>query len=194
MQEIGALAYAMQRRTRGRIHVLRHTGTRAHEDGIVTRTEEAVDGDIVLTHHAVGDKLYTQRLNLAYLVAHHALRQSVFRNTVHQHAARLSLSFEDGNIETLAGEITSHGKTSRTRTDNRHAAARLLRQLLSGKVHLGIEVSDKLLQLTNLHRFSLLSQHTVSLALLLVRTNTSADGRQVALGVDDAHRSTHVTH
>ena len=184
----------MQRRTRGRIHILRHTGTRAHEDGIVTRTEEAVDGDIVLTHHTVGDKLYTQCLNLANLVANHALRQSVFRNTIHQHAARLSLSLEDGDIEPLAGEITSHGKTGRSRTDNGYAATRLLRQFFSGKVHLGIEVSDKLLQLANLHRFSLLSQHTVSLALLLVRTNTSADGRQVALGVDDAHRSTHVTH
>ncbi len=67
-------------------------------------------------------------------------------------------------------------------------------KLLARKVHLGIEISNKLLQFANLYRFSLLAQHTVSLALLLVRAHTSADSRQVALGIDDAHRSTHVTH
>ncbi len=194
MQKVGALAHAVELAARCGIHVLRHARTSAHEDGIVSGTEEAVDGHVVLAHHAACDKLHAQSLNLLHLVAHHALRQTILRDAIHQHAAWLSLSLEDGYVETLSSQVASHGQASRSRTDNCHPATSLLRQLFPGEVHLRIEVGDKLLQLAYLHRLSLLAEHTVALALLLVRTHTAADGRQVALGVDDAHRRTHVTH
>ena len=67
------------------------------------------------------------------------------------------------------------------------------RQHLAREVHLGIKIGNKLLEFAYLYRFSLLSEHTAALTLFLVRANTAADGRQVALGIDDAHRRTHVT-
>ena len=184
----------MELAARCRIHILRHVGTGTHKDGIITGTEETVDGDIVFAHHTVGDKLHTQGSNLAHFIAHHSLWQAILRNTVHQYATRFSLSFKNRYIESLSCQITGYGKSCRTRTDYSHSTTGFLWQELTGELHLGIEVSDKLLQFTNLYRFSLLAEHTMSLTLLLVRTHASTDCRQIALGIDDAHRSTHVTH
>ena len=184
----------MQLGTRCRVHILRYAGSCSHENGIVASTEKTVDSHIVLTHHAVGDKLYTESLYLAHLSTYHGLGQSIFRNTIHQHTTRLGLSFEDRDIKALTCQITSNSKSGRTRTDDSHTSTSLLWKLLAREVHLGIEVGNKLLQLAYLYRFSLLAQHTVALALLLMRTHTSTDCRKVALRIDDRHSRTHVSH
>ena len=194
MKEVVALAHTVQLGTWSGVHILRYARARTHKDGIIAGTEKAVDGDIVLTHHTVGNELHAQRLYLLDFLSHHALRQTILRDAVHQDTAWLSLSLEDGDVESLASQVASHRQARRTRTDDCHTSTCLLRQFLTREFHLGIEVSNKLFQLTYLHRLTLLAEHAMSLALFLVRTNSSADGRQVALGIDDGHRRTHVAH
>ena len=194
MQEVGTLAHAVELGARRRVHVLRHVCTCAHKDGVVACTEQTVDGYIVLAHHAVGDKLHAEGSNLSHLIAYYRLRQAILRNTVHQHASRLSLALENGDVEPLTRQIAGYGQTRWTRTDDCHAATCFLWQHLARKVHLGIKIGNKLLQFADLYRFSFLSEHAVALTLFLMRAYTATDGRQVALGIDDAHRRTHVTH
>ena len=194
MEEVSTLTDTMQLASRSRIHILRHTRTSSHKDRIISSTEKTVDGHIVLAYHTIGNKLNAQCLNLAHLIAHHTLWQTILRNTIHQDTTRFSLTFKDGYIEALTSQITGNRQTSRTRTDDSHTTTSLLRKFLTRQLHLRIEISNKLLQLTNLYRFTLLAQDTMTLALLLMRANTSADSRQVALFIDDRHGSSHITH
>ena len=145
----------------------------------------------VVPYNAAGDGVYKE---FAAYVGEDLPGAPQLRDAVHQDAAWLSLSLEDGDVESLASQVASHRQARRTRTDDCHTSTCLLRQFLAREFHLGIEVSNKLFQLTYLHRLTLLAEHAMSLALFLVRTNSSADGRQVALGIDDGHRRTHVAH
>ena len=157
MEEVSTLTYTMQLASWSRIHILRHTRSCSHKDSIVSCTEKTVDSHIVLTYHAIGNKLHAQCLNLAHLITNHALWQAVFRNTIHQDTTRFSLTFKDGYIETLTGQITGNRQTSRTRTNDSHTTTSLLRKFLTRQLHLRIEISNKLLQFTNLYRFTLLA-------------------------------------
>ena len=51
-------------------------------------------------NYYVGHNVYTQRNQLLDFMLHDILRQTEFRNTIHQHATSLMESFEQGNIIT----------------------------------------------------------------------------------------------
>ena len=157
MEEVSTLTDTMQLASWSRIHILRHTRSCSHKDRIVSCTEKTVNGHIVLAYHTIGNKLNAQCLDLAHLIANHALWQTILRNTIHQDTTRFCLTLKDGYIEALASQITGNRQASRTRTDDSHTTTSLLRKFLTRQLHLRIEISNKLLQFTNLYRFTLLA-------------------------------------
>ena len=173
---------------------MRYTSTCTHKDGIIACAEKTVDCNIVLTYHTVSDKLHTESLYLTDLITYNALRQTILRNTIHQDSSRLCLSLKNSDIKALTSQISRNSQTCRTRTDDSNAATGLLRQAFTGKLHLRIKIGNKLFQFSYLYRLTLLSQHTMTLALLLMRAYTSADSRQICFCIEDTHCSTHVTH
>ena len=173
---------------------MRYTGTCSHKDGIIACTEKTVYRNIVLTYHTVGDKLNPQCLNLTNLITHYALRQTILRNTIHQDSSRLCLSLKNSNIKTLTSQIARNSQTCRTRTNDSYTTTGLLWQAFTGKFHLRIKISNKLFQFSNLYRLALLSKHTMTLTLLLMRAYSSTDSRQISFCIEDTHCCTHVTH
>ena len=191
-QEVRRLHDALQL-TAGQIERLGQGGSRTDEDGIVFLLEDAVDVD-VLAHDTVGNEGHAECLDFLYLLAHHLFGQAIFGNAEHEHATRLGLALEDGHIESLTGQIAGHRQSRRTRTDNGHLAAGLLRQTFPDKAHLHVEVGNETFEHADAYAFSLGVEYAMPLALFLVRAYPPADGRQVAALVDDRHGITHVSH
>ena len=63
---------------------------------------------------------------------------------------------------------------------------------LTEETHLRVEIGNERLYPAYLHRIALTVQHTMALALLLMRAHTPADGRQVGGLVDDLHGLTEI--
>ncbi len=193
VQEVGALRHAAQVGSR-HVEILRQGCARAHEDGVEPVGKEAVDGHARFgrAHEAVLHEVHAQSFDLLHLVAHHGFRQAVLGDAVHEHAAQFGLSFENGDVESLAGQVAGHGEPGRAGTDDGHLAARLLGQQFVGEVHVGIKLCHKAFQFAHPHGVSFLAQHAVALALLLVRAHAAADGGKVRFLVQLGHGFAHV--
>ncbi len=105
----------------GNAHEFGQPGSGSHKNSIKTlMLHQLVNGDAPANHN-VAFYLYTQLLHLSYLIFHHFfLRQTEFRDSVHQYPARFVQGFKDGNITSGFCQVGGTGKPGRAGTDHRH--------------------------------------------------------------------------
>ena len=118
---------------------------------------------------------------LVDLLLHDGLRQTELGDAVSQHAAGLVEVLVDGHVVAELGQIARAGKAGRAGADDRDAVAvggDLFGHLVGV---LAVPVGDKALQTANADGLALDAAHALTLALLLLRADTAADGGQGAV-------------
>ena len=169
------------------VEEIREAGAGAEVDGVVpplvqqvVHGDGAPDDDVALETHP-------QFLDVLHLVADHfLLGQTKFGDAVHQHAAELVQGFEDGDVVALHPQFLGAGKAGGTAADDGDFAAVVGTRGGEGEFVLAGPVADEALQLADGDGIAFAAQHALALALCLLRANTSADGRQRRVLVDDA--------
>ena len=124
--------------------------------------------------------MHSHLLEIVDLDIHDAVGQTELGNTIFQHASNLVESLEYMNFESLLGHVAGKAKSGRTRADDCHLDTVGRGNL--GERHLTaftLIVGCETLEITNSHcRLVHLEMDTLTLALFLLRTYTTADGGQ----------------
>src|ERR1035437_1550497 len=169
-------------------------GAGGHEHGVIShaagqlRNGKGFANDFVdlETHAAV-----TQAL---HLTLDDVARQAERRNAVTQHTTDHVQGFKDRYFGTELDQIGSSGQTTGAGADDRNATERLL-ELHRFDFDAVCVVADKALQPANRHRLHLgLDQHTLGLALTLLRADPAADRREDARLMNRGDCSIQVAH
>ena len=158
----------------------RQAGTRANEDGIEALFLQELVDRVETTGHRVDFDLDAELLDvLDLLLDDRVLRQTELRDAVGQHAARLVQRLEDGHIIALLREVARAGEARRARADDGdflRISGTLDRLDLFIRGELAI--SDEALKAADGDGFAALREDAVLLALILLRADAAADGRQ----------------
>jgi len=137
---------------------------------------------------------YAQTLHLfQFLGEHLLLRQTEFRDSILQHAARLVQRFKNGNAVAPLRKVARTGKTGRTGTYDSHLMPVGGRSDGTGTAVGMAPVRNEAFQFSDSHRFPLDSEDTASLALAFLRADTSADGGERRIFGNHAGRTAEIS-
>ena len=161
------------------VHETRKSCTGTDKYGIEALfCEEVIDGQGT-TDDDVRIDLYTELLYVLDLRLYDTiLRKTELRDTIYENAAWLMECLEDGYIITHLCEITCTGQSGRTGTDHGYLLPIRCTRLRSYIVMLSRPVSDITLELTDGDRLTLDTTYALTLALCLLRADTSTDCRK----------------
>src|SRR5579875_136592 len=116
-------------------HLLTRPAPDSQVDGIKALSKQVIDGEID-AQLDVTLEIDAQLPDVIQLAIHHILLETIFRDTIAQHATRLRLHIEDLAIVALERQIIRAGQARGTGADNRHLLAR--RRIFHER-HRGIE-------------------------------------------------------
>ena len=178
----------------GDVHKHGQTCAGAHEHGLIALfLHQLIDGDGA-AHHGVGDYLNTEVLKALDFLLNDGLGQTELGDAVHQHAAGKVECFIHGDIIALTCQIACTGETGRAGTNDSHLVTVGLG--LSGSAALmtvGVMiVGYKTLKAADTHALTLNAADALTLALVLLRADTTADGGQRVGRGDDLIRAVEV--
>ena len=175
------------------MHESGQSGAGAYEYGVIAFFgQQGVNGG-GLADDTVGLDLYAQGLDILDLFLDDALLgKTEFGNTVDQNAACLVQGFKDLDIIAHFGQIAGAGQAGRTGADDGDLFALLLRRALGLDAHFPGGIGHVTLQLADGDRLALDAPDALAFALGLLRTYTSADGRQGGGFADDIVSGLHV--
>ena len=167
------------------VQELRQAGAGADEDRFKAVLKELVYRDGLADDGVVHDldAHFGQVLNLR---RDDFLRETELRNAVDQHAAGLVEGLENGHVIAHLAQVARAGQTRRAGTDDRDTVAVGFGGNRFGLVLLGhVIVRHKALKTADADSLALQAADALGLALLLLRTHTTADRRQRVGAGDD---------
>ena len=176
----------------GNMQELRQTCAGADEHGLVAVREQLVHG-LGLADDGVIDDIHAHGLEVIYFLCDYLLRQTELRDAVHQNAAGLMESFVNGDVVAHLSQVARAGQTRGAGADDRDAVAVGFGDLdlvLDFLIHM--VVRDEALKTANADALALDAAHALRFALLLLRADAAADGRQGVGGGDDLIRRVEV--
>ena len=140
--------------------------------------EQAADQRVAL-------ELDAEFLQLVDLRVDHFVGQAEIRNAVAQHAARLVEGFVDGHVAPGLGHVRGAGHAGRTRADDADPVRSRFDIRDIGPAFRDRLVADPALEASDGHRFQRVADGAHAFALVFLRTDAAADGRQqVGVGQD----------
>ena len=169
----------------GDIHEAGQTCTGTDKDRIIAGFHQFIDRQDLADDH-IRLNVYAGIFQRLDLLLYDRLRQTEFRNAVHQYAAGNLKCLENSYLIAQPCQISGTGQTSRTAADNGNPlTVGFCCFLLAGIAMLSGVVCHKAFQTTDCNRFALLAADALTLALILLRTDTAADCRQTVRGTDN---------
>ena len=166
-----------------------HKAGQAGAGGDVHRLEavfaqQFVDGQHLADDH-VAFNVHTQLFQAVHFLLDDVLGQTELGDAVHQHAARHMQGFVDGDLVAHLGQVAGGGQAGRPGADHRDLAAVGGRLGRRGVHMFPVPVGHEPLQPADADGFALDAPDALALALILLRADAAADGRQRAGPGDD---------